>query len=250
MSETAYPLGGSSGLERKGLRDRVYDLVLDMLMSSGVEPGTRLSIDAVARDLQVSPTPVREALVQLERTGLVTREPLKGYRVAPSISDGQLEALFDTRIVLEGGATELAARDAATLVPLLEVALDEHRAVTKRVRDAASDDTLSLTLLREYFTADWNFHHLIFEGTHNPFLIDMSEAISTRVHRMRQTVMSGVTDADDAVREHTGILDAFRSGDPARAAAAMRDHIEKVRTRSRADATTEPYTHAHTEAIS
>ena len=238
MSQTAYMLGGSSGLERKGLRDRVYDLVLDMLMSSSIEPGTRLSIDAIARDLEVSPTPVREALVQLERTGLVTREPLKGYRVAPPISDGQLEALFDTRIVLEGGATELAIRDAAALVPLLEQALDDHRAVTRKVREAPEDDRSSVALLHEYFAIDWNFHHLIFAGTHNPFLIDMSEAISTRVHRMRQSVRSGVRDADDAVREHAVILDGFRSGDPAIAAAAMRNHIEKVRTRSRADALT------------
>ena len=238
MSGSTYPLGATALIERKGLRDRVYDLVLDMLVGQTMEPGTRLSIDAIARDLKVSPTPVREALVQLERTGLVTREPLKGYRVAPQITDGQLESLFDTRMVLEGGAAALAARNAASLVPLLESALDEHRTVTDLVRAAAADGSLTVALLREYFSVDWNFHHLVFEGTDNPFLIDMSEAISTRVHRMRQTVQSGVTDAEDAVTEHTRILDAFRSGEPDAAAAAMRDHIEKVRSRSRTDAHT------------
>lgn len=238
MREPIYHLGTAVVIERKGLRDRVYDLVLDMLAGQAIAPGTRLSIDAIARDLKVSPTPVREALVQLERTGLVTREPLKGYRVAPQITDGQLESLFDTRIVLEGGAAALAARNADALVPRLEAALDEHRAVTATVRAAAATDTLTVALLREYFTVDWNFHHLIFEGTDNPFLIDMSEAISTRVHRMRQTVLSGVTDADDAVIEHTRILEAFRSGDPAAASSAMCAHIEKVRSRSRTDAST------------
>ncbi|MET1053656.1 MAG: GntR family transcriptional regulator [Mycetocola sp.] len=236
MSESTYPLGNAVVIERKGLRDRVYDLVLDMLVGQAIAPGTRLSIDAIARDLKVSPTPVREALVQLERTGLVTREPLKGYRVAPQITDGQLESLFDTRIVLEGGAAALAARHADTLVPRLEAALDDHRRVTNTVRAAAAVDGLTVALLREYFTVDWNFHHLIFEGTANPFLIDMSEAISTRVHRMRQTVVSGVTDAEDAVAEHSKILDAFRTGEPEAAAAAMRDHIDKVRSRSRTDA--------------
>jgi DNA-binding GntR family transcriptional regulator len=235
MSDTVYPLGAALSLERRGLRDRVYDLVLDMLMSADIEPGSRLSIDTIARDLRVSPTPVREALVQLERTGLVTREAHKGYRVAPPISDGQLEALFDARLVLEGGATELAAEHADSLVPLLADALDEHREVTKRVQDAAVHDDLSVALLREYFAIDWHFHHLIFEGTNNPFLIDMSEAISTRVHRMRQTVTTGVSDARFAVVEHSAVLDAFREG-PAAAAAAMRDHIEKVRGRSRQDA--------------
>ncbi|AWB85547.1 GntR family transcriptional regulator [Mycetocola zhujimingii] len=239
MSESTYPLGQAGVIERKGLRDRVYDLVLDMLVSQSVAPGTRLSIDAIARDLNVSPTPVREALVQLERTGLVTREPLKGYRVAPQITDGQLESLFDTRIVLEGGAAALAARHSDDLVPQLEAALDEHRRITERVRAAAEAGSLSVALLREYFAVDWNFHHLIFEGTNNPFLIDMSEVISTRVHRMRQTVLSGVTDAEDAVSEHSRIIDAFRTGDPDAVAAAMRDHIERVRSRSRSDAHTQ-----------
>ncbi|WP_077491090.1 GntR family transcriptional regulator [Sinomonas mesophila] len=237
MSETVYPLAGAAALERKGLRDRVYDLILDMLMTADIAPGARLSIDALARDLRVSPTPVREALVQLERTGLVVREALKGYRVAPPLADEQLEALFDARLVLECGAAELAARNAATLVPLLEHAVDEHRAIGERVRATAHEHggTWPVELLREYFLIDWNFHHLIFEGTGNPFLLDMSEAISTRVHRMRQTVRSGLSDADEAVAEHAAILDALRSEGPEAAAAAMRDHIEKVRIRSRAD---------------
>jgi len=235
MSGTVYPLDAGIALERRGLRDRVYELVLDMLMSSDIEPGSRLSIDTVARDLHVSPTPVREALVQLERTGLVTREAHKGYRVAPPISDGQLEALFDARLVLEGGATGLAAQHAETLVPLLEEALIEHRAVAERVQAASAHGDIPVDMLREYFEVDWKFHHEIFQSTNNPFLIDMSEAISTRVHRMRQTLSSGVTDAGDAVLEHSAIVAAFSAGSNA-AAAAMRDHIEKVRGRSRTDA--------------
>ena len=235
MVDAVFPLGASSSLERRGLRDRVYELVLDMLLSSGIEPGARLSIDAIARDLDVSPTPVREALVQLERTGLVTRVTHKGYRVAPPLADDQLESLFDARIVLESGATALAAAQADDLVPALEVALAQHVEMTARVRAAASAGEIPVALLREYFAVDWNFHHLIFEGTRNPFLLDMSEGISTRVHRMRQTVETGVTDADQAVVEHRAILDAFSDG-PEAAAAAMRSHIELVRTRARSDA--------------
>ncbi|GAB2748682.1 GntR family transcriptional regulator [Sinomonas soli] len=236
MTETVYPLAGAAALERRGLRDRVYDLVLDMLMTADLAPGTRLSIDAIARDLKVSPTPVREALVQLERTGLVTREALKGYRVAPPLAEEHLEALFDARLVLEGGATELAARHAEALVPRLEQALAEHIEISHLVDQAVDEgEKLSVGLIRDYFAVDWNFHHLIFEGTQNPFLIDMSEAISTRVHRMRQTVKSGVSDADEAVIEHGAILDAFRSGEPGAATRAMRDHIERVRERARRD---------------
>jgi DNA-binding FadR family transcriptional regulator len=66
-------------------------------------------------------------------------------------------------------------------------------------------------------------------------LLDMSEAISTRVHRMRQNLRTGVHDADDAVQEHRAIVDAVAEG-PDAAAAAMRAHIERVRERSRRDA--------------
>src|SRR5690606_42041440 len=80
----------NSTIERRGLRDRVYDRVLVLLLSDEIPPGARLSIETIARQLSVSPTPVREALVQLERTGPVTREALKGYRVAPPLTVDQL----------------------------------------------------------------------------------------------------------------------------------------------------------------
>ncbi len=232
---TGLPLDATSMPARQGLRDRVYDLVLDMLMGSAMEPGSRLAIDQIARDLHVSPTPVREALVQLERTGLVAREAHKGYRVAPPIAGEQLEALFDARIVLEGGATALAAADPTLLVPALEDALAAHEETTRRVRAATGDGEMPVGLIREYFVVDWDFHHRIFEATGNPVLLDMSEAISTRVHRMRQTMRTGVHDADDAVHEHRAIIAAIGEG-PEAASAAMRAHIERVRERSRRDA--------------
>lgn len=234
VSRVVYPLDAPLP-PRRGLRDDVYDQVLDMLVSSGLPPESRLSIDSLARALQVSPTPVREALAQLERTGLVTREVHKGYRVSPPISDGQLEALFDTRVILEGGAAELAAKSAETLVPLLEGALAQHRAAAERIQQASEHGDMPVTLLRDYFTVDWAFHRLIFQSTHNPFLIDMSESISTRIHRMRQTVASGVSDAGYAVEEHARIAAALADG-PRATGDAMRDHIERTRLRSRSDA--------------
>ena len=212
---TGLPLDASSMHARRGLRDRVYDLVLDMLLGSEMEPGARLAIDQIAREAH------------------------KGYRVAPPIAGEQLEALFDARIVLEGGATALAAADPARLVPALEEALAAHEETTRRIR--ASDDAADMPvgLIREYFVVDWDFHHRIFEATANPFLLDMSEAISTRVHRMRQNLRTGVHDADDAVHEHRAIIDAVADG-PEAAAAAMRAHIERVRERSRRDADDAP----------
>ncbi|AMM21583.1 GntR family transcriptional regulator [Frondihabitans sp. PAMC 28766] len=236
MSDPLFPLAAVRSIERRGLRDHVYDRVLDVLLGPDVEPGARLSIDSIARELGVSPTPVREALVQLERTGLVTRVANKGYRVSPPLAAEQLDALFDARALLEGGATELAAAHASALVPRLEKALARHAETAAAVDEAVARGDLPVELLRTYFADDWNFHHVIFESTGNPFLVDMSEAISTRVHRMRQTLKTGISDADDAIVEHRAIIDALGVG-PAAAADAMRSHIENVRERSRLDST-------------
>lgn len=235
MSEADYPFGPGVTVERRGLRDGVYTLVLDMLMSSDIEPGARLSIDGLARDLKVSQTPVREALVQLERTGLVTREALKGYRVAPPMTDAQVQELFDARIVLELGAVRLAAREATQVVPRLEAALAAHRTAADAVGRSAQQGPLSVAVLRDYFSADWAFHQVLFEATRNPFLLDMSESISTRAHRMRQTLSTGVSDAEHAIREHAVVMDAFRDGDADAAVEAMRLHLDQVRGRASAD---------------
>lgn len=223
-------------VDRRGLRDRVYDLILDKLMSGETEPGMRLSIDTIARELDVSQTPVREALVQLERTGLVTREALKGYRVAPPLSSNQIRELFDARIVLECGAVELAEGDVDELLPQLIEAQRVHTELADDVRSASAAGPISVALYQAYFDADWGFHQVILEHSRNRFLVDMSESVGTHLHRMRQSVLHGDNDVNEAVAEHTAILEAFRSGRPMAAREAMRVHIGNVRARALADA--------------
>ena len=86
---------GGHLVARRALRDGVYDAILELLLDGSVAPGASIGIDALARQLGVSPTPVREAMVQLEHTGLVTRAALKGYRAAPPLSAGAMSELVD-----------------------------------------------------------------------------------------------------------------------------------------------------------
>ncbi|MFD1047862.1 GntR family transcriptional regulator, partial [Kibdelosporangium lantanae] len=66
---------------RTMLRDSVYESIKAMLMDNDLAPGSRLSIDAIARTLEVSPTPVREAMTKLEADGLVAKRPHAGFVV-------------------------------------------------------------------------------------------------------------------------------------------------------------------------
>jgi DNA-binding GntR family transcriptional regulator len=219
-------------IERRGLRDRVYDRILQMLLRSDVGPGERLSIDTIARQLDVSPTPVREAMVQLERTGLVTREALKGYRVAPPLGAEQLRELFEARIMLESHAAALATPASDAMLVELRAAEAAHRKAGHEVITAMRGGGTDVELTTAYFASDAAFHRVIFEHCGNRYMTEMSESLGAQLHRMRQSVLHGVTDVREAIAEHEAIADAFASGDAEAPERLMRRHIEQVRARS------------------
>lgn len=224
--------GPGMTIERRGLRDHVYDRILQLLLSGDALPGARLSIDTIARQLDVSPTPVREAMVLLERTGLVTREALKGYRVAPPLGAEQLAELFEARIMLESNAARLATPATPSMLDELRSAEEAHRSAGERVISGMRAGSPAVELTTAYFTTDADFHRVVFRHCGNGYLEEMSESLGAQLHRMRQSVLHGVTDVREAIAEHEAIVDAFASGDQTAPEQQMRRHIEQVRSRS------------------
>src|SRR5690606_41447666 len=94
FSQTSMP-------SRQVLADRVYEELLAALIDGRFEADAALSIDGIARDLGVSPTPVREALARVEHTGMVRRAALKGYRVAPLMTAEEHGQLVAVRKLIE-----------------------------------------------------------------------------------------------------------------------------------------------------
>ncbi|MDQ1082709.1 MULTISPECIES: GntR family transcriptional regulator [Microbacterium] len=230
LFQESVPITGA--VERRVLRDRVYDVILDRLMNGEVQPGVRLGIDILAKELDVSPTPVREALVQLERTGLVSREARRGYRVAAPLSVAQTAELFDARIVIETGAAALAAPRAGELLPRLVEAEERHHRTADAVLELDDDDPRMAARLSEYFDADWRFHQAIFDRCENTHLQQMAESLGTHMHRRRQSSMGRTNDVAFAVAEHDAIVDAFRVGEVAGIVDAMRSHVSNVKARA------------------
>lgn len=226
------PQVGPDEIDRRGLREQVYDSVLRMLLDGRIASGERLSIEDVARTLKVSPTPVREAFVMLERTGLVSRVALRGYRVAPPLDEAQLAELFQARLLLEVEAARLAHGRRDELHPELQRITAEHDDHAARIIEYGSDDSIPIDVTQAYFTSDAAFHNAIFRLTGNRYLVDMYDSLGALTHRMRQTATRGPEDVREARREHHAIVEAFASGDADDAASAMRQHIENVRERS------------------
>jgi DNA-binding GntR family transcriptional regulator len=83
------------------LGTEIYDLLFGQLMSLRLPPGSRITVDNLARELGVSQTPIREALGRLEMEGLVIKTHLVGYSAAPQLNRQQFEELYELRLLLE-----------------------------------------------------------------------------------------------------------------------------------------------------
>ncbi|RFA19496.1 GntR family transcriptional regulator [Subtercola boreus] len=223
--------------------DHIYDAVLEALIDGALEPGSAIVIDALARQFDVSQTPVREALARLESTGLVRRTALKGYRVAPMTTRDELDRLMQARLVFEPKLAELTAGRMST-----------HRvdARTDAELQQAVDDLASASLgpsfaeFRAYWEADERFHRLVAEAAGNEFLLSAYVALGGQIVRFRLFGGSGVTDSEHCVAEHTRVLEALRSGDPAAAGRAMAAHIDDARVRALNSIDEAEHTHPHT----
>lgn len=211
-------------VNRQVLADHVHEELMSWLIDGRLEAGANLSIDGIARDLDVSPTPVREALARLEHTGMVRRIALKGYKVAPLFTAPELAQLVDARLMIEPVNAELAcARSTPQLVAALKQTIEDLR---------QAPTGASYAEFREYWKADEDFHRLIAEHTGNPFILNAYRTLGGQVQRFRFFAGLGVTDADNAIAEHTAILDAFAAGEADAARAAMVAHLNGVKQRS------------------
>ncbi|MFJ6538601.1 GntR family transcriptional regulator [Paenarthrobacter sp. NPDC091711] len=215
-------------VSRQVLADHVYEALLEWLMDGRLEPGAAVSIDGMARELDVSPTPVREALARLEHTGMVRRVALKGYRVAPVFTREDFAELMEARLSIEPVNARLAC------TRMTPDGLDALKQAVEDLKTAPRGG--SFAEYRSYLEADERFHQLIAAQANNQFLLAAYNTLGGQIQRFRLFGGVGITDAEQAIAEHEAVLNAMTSGDPERAAAMMVDHVEKVRGRAMADA--------------
>jgi DNA-binding GntR family transcriptional regulator len=95
---------------RSVLSDEIYEMIKRMIFDHEIAPDSRVNIDALAVQLDVSQTPVREALARLESDGLIAKEPLKGYKATALLSLKEFNDLFQFRLLIEPWAAEQAAK--------------------------------------------------------------------------------------------------------------------------------------------
>lgn len=203
-------------IRRSVLSDDVYESLRSMILEHQLAPEDRVNIDALARSLDVSPTPVREALARLESDGLVRKRPLAGYTVAPLLTRDEFTDMFDMRLVLETAAARWAASRASASV---RASLSSEASVSYEVSASHAGFT----------AADARFHDLVAEAAANPLLREAISRLHAHLHIHRLYFPYAQTGSTR--REHELIAAAVAVGDPDGAAEAMREHLSAARAR-------------------
>lgn len=221
---------------RQILTDSVYEAVKELVMDQHIEPRSRVNIDKLARDLNVSPTPVREALARLESDGLVIKEPLRGYLIAPLLDKEAFDDLYEVRLLLEPHVARRACERAdAKVVRDLQRVIDEMR----ETMDALGEtEAFTYRKYRRFAFQDAEFHELLAVAAGNKLLCDTLARLRSHLHLYRLYYSSGI--GSDTITEHQRIADAIKGKDRGQAAAAMVAHIEQSRRRLGASALERP----------
>lgn len=197
----------------ESLTSQVHRALTQAITVGDLAPGSLHSVAKLADRLQVSRSPVREALISLADQGMVAFEKNRGVRVLQTTAH-DLEEVFSLRLLLEVPATFRAAQ---IITP----------DGVERLRDAlGSVDTFTgAQTMLAHQEMDSGFHRVILESAGNSRLVGIVDNLWSH-QKMRGVSSAGRTRRlADIHREHAAVFDRIQAGDPHGAAVAMREHL-------------------------
>ncbi len=203
----------AAGSRRPRVVDEVHAALRRRIVQLELPPGHQALEEELARELGVSRTPVREALVRLQQEGLVDIVPRQGMRVRP-ISARDIREINEVLAFLEAGAAEkLASR---RLSPAEMTRLETSIAEMDRALE--SED------LEAWAKADYDFHALLIELSGNRHLIDVARAFLDKAHRIRLLTTPHRRPPVYSNVNHAAVVEAIRRGDAQTALEIHRAH--------------------------
>jgi DNA-binding GntR family transcriptional regulator len=200
---------------------KVYAALRMPILDGELPPGSRINIDAVARKLGVSQTPVREALQRLEGDALLVYTPGKGYRTTETLDLAGLRSVFEFRLLIEPWAARSAAADRLTN-PADQ--LDEELTAFESAASEKKDVRQQLLL------HDTRFHDIVLAATENEVVRQAYTQVHCHLHvfRLYQVDENGLI----TIEEHRKIWEAIRACDADAAEHEMLSHIKNSYARS------------------
>ena len=207
------PYRPATSTVKNSLVTRVREQLEDDIVEGRRLPGSQLHVEEIANLFDMSRTPVREALQQLEASGLVEVLPKRGTYVA-TLGVSTMMEMFEVMAELEAMCASLAAKrcTAAMQAEFAQaVAMCEHEA---KQGDANS-----------YYRANEVFHHLIYQASGNQYLQQQTLQLKNRLKPYRRMQLQISQRIDQSLAEHRDLYEAITTADAERAAQAARGHV-------------------------
>lgn len=207
----------------QSLQEQAYQLLREKILAGELAANERLIEQRLAEQLQVSRTPVREAMRQLQREGLVIADSGGGLRVA-RISVEDAMQLYDCRIALE----QLAVVGACEHASVLQLqALESCLVVAEELVQASIAEENSTQLLE----IDYRFHRLIAEGSGNRWLLTLLDQVFDKMSLLRAQTTRHNPQVLEIRSEHRQIYTAIADRNPQSATQAIRTHLNASKQR-------------------
>jgi len=188
--------------------------IREKILSGEIKAGQPLRQAALAKELNVSRIPIREALLQLEAEGLVSFEPHKGVTVT-KLNVDQVDELFELRAMLESDLL------ASSIPNLSEEKLEEAAAILKQLDRAFGTENAA----NYWSELNSNYHDCLYSGANKPQTLELVNTLNKnadRYIRMHLLWAGGISKADS---EHNEILSFCKSKDIEQATAVLKKHI-------------------------
>lgn len=204
---------------RESATRRVYAVLKREILTCVLAPGTPVYEGQLAERLQVSKTPVRDALGMLAHEGFITVQPRQGYRVS-DITLADVQEVFHMRMLLEPAAAELAA-ERATAEQL------------KRLQELAEESYVygELPTYEEFVVKNREFHVLLAEASGNGRLAAMLRNLLEEMQRLFLFGLDIRDSAEEQIAEHRDLVDALLKGNQHLARNIATQQIETSRKR-------------------
>ena len=206
---------------RRVLSDVVTDDLRQAIITHELEPGRRIAEDELALQMGVSRGPIREALMRLEREGLVITERHKGARVA-SWDDADIQEIYSMRSVLELLAIEWACKNATALdIEAMEDVLHNYAKLTEKQRTPSVVSSIDL-----------DFHTALFAAAHHDRLLQAwtvlrSQILAFLVYTWSKDKNINKTFLPSWAPDHAALVEIIRNKQTKKAKDMVSAHVER-----------------------
>ncbi|MGZ5178833.1 MAG: GntR family transcriptional regulator [Ramlibacter sp.] len=197
--------------------DKAYELLKQRVIAGTYAPGAQLKEEHIARELDISRTPIRAALKRLVQDGLATADAGRGVRVS-EWTEFDIRETYELRGLLEGHAAELAARRGGAE---LADRLDELNARMEKVLRTGGS-----SMAEQLQEINAQFHRAILEASGSPRLRAMLAGVIDMPIVIRSYFISTADDLHQSLHHHRDLAGAIRIGDPELARQVMQLHLK------------------------